>query len=67
MMVELKDGRCRSCDSQLEIVDVEDDMLIVECSECGDSYTVEGDAFADGCMHYLPQFLAGRMAGDGSE
>ena len=33
MLVDLKDGRCRSCDSQLEIVDADDDSMEVRCTE----------------------------------
>ncbi len=52
MLVKLEDGRCRSCSGQLEIVDVDDATLSVTCTECGDSYDVEPDAFGDGCMTY---------------
>jgi transcription elongation factor Elf1 len=63
MMVDLKDGRCRSCDSQLEIVDADDISMQVVCAECGDSYSVETDAFGDGCMTYYVGFMTGRMEG----
>jgi hypothetical protein len=62
MLVELKDGRCRSCDSQLEIVEADDATMEVCCIECGDSYQVEPDAFGDGCMTYFVGFHAGRDA-----
>ena len=52
MLVDLKDGRCRSCNGVLEIVDVDDVTMSIECTECGDSYEVETDAFGDGCMTY---------------
>ena len=52
MLVDLKDGRCRTCGSQLEIIDVDDISLHVECIECADFYQVESDAFGDGCMTY---------------
>ena len=50
MLVDLKDGRCRTCGSQLEIIDVDDISLHVECIECADFYQVESDAFGDGCV-----------------
>ena len=53
MRVDLADGRCRTCGSALDIVDCSDCTLLVECSECGDSYETETDAFNDGCMTYL--------------
>jgi len=52
MRVDRKDGRCRECGGTLEIVDVDDATMLVECEECGDSYSVEPDAFGDGCMTY---------------
>src|ERR1019366_9169815 len=41
MLVDLKDGRCRSCDSQLEIVDADDISTEVRCIECDDTYRVD--------------------------
>src|SRR5207249_3230869 len=52
MQVDVMDGRCRACDSVLEIVDADDATMTVECTECGDTYQVEPDAFGDGCMTY---------------
>ena len=63
MLVDLKDGRCRSCDSQLEIVDADDISIEVRCTECDDTYLVETDAFGDGCMTYYVGFMAERMEG----
>ena len=63
MLVDLKDGRCRSCDSQLEIVGVDDISMEVRCTECDESYSVETDAFGDGCMTYYVGFMAERMEG----
>lgn len=53
MIVDLNDGRCRSCGGQLEILDADDCTLSVTCTECSDSYDVEPDAFGDGCMTYF--------------
>ena len=61
MMVDLKDGRCRTCDGALVIVDADDATMTVECSECGDSYEVETDAFGDGCMTYYPAVMIRKM------
>jgi hypothetical protein len=33
MMVELKDGSCRSCSGTLQIVDADDATMTVECIE----------------------------------
>ena len=54
MLVDLEDGRCRSCNGQLEVVGADDATLDVECRECGDGYTVELDAFNDGGITYWP-------------
>ncbi len=48
MLVQLNDGKCRSCGGQLEITGADDATMDVECTECGDDYTVEPDAFNDG-------------------
>lgn len=58
MLVELRDGCCRNCGGQLEIVHAEDALLTVVCLECGDGYDVEPDAFADGGIVYWPQQMA---------
>ena len=63
MLVELHDGRCRTCDSQLEIVDADDATMTVRCIECADEYLVETDAFSDGCMTYYVGFMTARMEG----
>jgi hypothetical protein len=36
MLVELQDGKCRSCGGQLQIVGTDDVSLSVECTQCGD-------------------------------
>lgn len=58
MLVNLEDGRCRTCDGQLEVVGADDATMEVECTECGDSYTVEADAFNDGGIRYWPEAMA---------
>ena len=64
MLVNLKDGACRSCGQTLKIVAADDATLTVECVECGDSYDVETDAFHDGGIDYYPRFLARQLAED---
>jgi uncharacterized Zn finger protein len=59
MRVNLKDGRCRSCSGELDIIDADDATMTVECENCGDVYLVEPDAFGDGCMTYYAGFLTG--------
>ena len=60
LIVDRKDGRCRTCGGTLQIVGADDATLTVECteSECSDSYEVETDAFGDGCMTYYPAVVA---------
>ena len=58
MLVDLSDGKCRSCSGQLEITGADDATMDVECTECGDAYTVEPDAFDDGAIKYWPQVMA---------
>jgi len=57
MLVDPKDGVCRSCGGGLEIIDADDATMTVQCEECGDSYVVEPDAFGDGCMTYYVGFV----------
>ncbi len=57
MFVDQKDGTCRSCNGQLEIVGADDATLEVECTECSDGYSVESDAFNDGGIKYWPQAM----------
>jgi hypothetical protein len=57
MLVELQDGKCRECGGQLEITSADDATLDVECTECGDGYTVEPDAFNDGGIKYWPEAM----------
>lgn len=60
MLVDLCDGRCRTCGDQLRIVAADDATMDVECqsNECLDSYTVEIDAFEDGGIKYWPHVMA---------
>lgn len=63
MEVDPKDGRCRTCDGTLDIIEADDATMNVECRECGDTYQVESDAFGDGCMTYFVGFHAQRQEG----
>ena len=67
MLVEKKDGVCRACGGVLEITDADDATMTVECTECGDNYQVEPDAFGDGCMIYYVNFLTRKREEDGDE
>ena len=60
MLVKTEDGVCRSCGEQLEIVDVDDCSLTVQCTDeaCLDSYRLEPDALNDGGITYWPQAMA---------
>ncbi len=60
MRVDPKDGVCRACGGELEIVDADDATMTVECQECDDTYLVETDAFGDGCVTYYLGFLTER-------
>lgn len=64
MIVNKEDGCCRSCGGQLEILDFDDVSLEVTCLECADSYSVETDAFGDGCMKYFFPLNAKRLLGE---
>lgn len=62
MLVEKCHGSCRECGGQLRITEVEEDMMHVQCDDCGDAYEVETDAFGDGCMLYwFPLILKKKM------
>ena len=67
MLVDLEDGHCRTCKGQLEIEDITDCTLELLCQECGDSYSVETDAFGDGCMKYFFQMQIDRLEEDDDE
>jgi transcription elongation factor Elf1 len=67
MRVDPHDGRCRSCAGTLEITDADDATMTVECSDCGDSYLVETDAFGDGAIDYYVRFMAQRFAHEEDE
>ena len=58
MLVDLKDGRCKSCDSALTIVSVEDSSMTVRCIECGEVSHIDSDNPGDGGMSYNPGFTA---------
>ena len=68
MHVDPNDGKCRSCNGQLEIIEADDATMTVQCIECADSYLVETDAFGDGCMTYYVGFMAEQLQkGGGGE
>jgi hypothetical protein len=63
MKVDPIDGHCRSCGGPLDIIDADDSVMSVACTDCGDCYVVETDAFGDGCMTYWLGFMAEKLEG----
>ena len=59
MRVNPENGRCRSCDGSLIVIDADDATMTVECEDCQDVYLVEPDAFGDGAVTYYCGFLSG--------
>jgi hypothetical protein len=56
--VDLKDGSCACCGGQMVVTGADDATMDVECTECGDTHTVEPDFFRDGGVVYWPQAMA---------
>ncbi len=67
MLVDQSDGACRECGGQLEIVDADDCTMDVQCTECDEAYTVEPDAFGDGCVIYYIPFMVELQFGPAEE
>jgi hypothetical protein len=68
MRVEARDGRCRECGGRLTIIAADDATMTVECDD-GHLYSVEPDAFGDGCLIYYFDVLMANLGGsqhDGS-
>ena len=67
MLVDLTDGKCRSCGGQLEILDADDCSMSVTCVEymCRFVRRVEPDAFGDGLRqaYYFPIMTIERLGG----
>ncbi len=51
-------GRCRACGGELQVTDADDATMLVECAACGETYSVEPDAFGDGGIEYWPAIMA---------
>ena len=66
MLVDLTDGKCRSCGGQLNITGADDVSLDVQCTKCDDAYCVETDAFNDGGIKYWPEIMADLELGEES-
>ncbi len=62
MRVNPRDGTCRECGGELEIIAADDATMTVECRNprCAELYEVEPDAYGDGCMTYYVGFLTGQ-------
>ena len=65
MKVNKQDGDCRDCRGDLEVVEVGDATMTVECLECGETYAVEPDAFGDGGVTYYVGFLTEQAEAEG--
>lgn len=63
MRVDLRDGRCRTCGSELRIVGGDESSLTVECGECRDTYDVQPETFGHHGPIYHSRFLAGQKGG----
>lgn len=57
MLINTEDGCCYECEGQLELVDADDCSMTVVCRECTECFTVEPDAFGDGCVTYYIPYL----------
>ena len=60
MLVNPTDGNCYECEGQFEVIDADDCSMTVQCVECGESFTVEPDAFGDGCVEYYIPYMTER-------
>ncbi len=63
MLVNTKDGACRSCGGQLEITAYDDSTMTDFCRECCDCYDVGIDAFGDGYVTYDFTSITGQKHG----
>jgi hypothetical protein len=57
MLVNLSDGRCRSCAGSIDIIDADDRTMSVRCNECGMDYAVGTEAFGPLDRYYYPALL----------
>lgn len=57
ILVRPSDGKCPLCRGQLRIVGADDATMEAECVDCGESMTVEPDAFNDGGIDYWPRAM----------
>ena len=68
MNVDPYAGGCRTCGGALEITDADAATLTVACLECGDSYSLEPDAFDDDCLaDDVPSLTTRAEEGDDDE
>jgi hypothetical protein len=58
--IDLEDGCCRACSGMLEVTGVDDVAMSVECLDCGAGREVEHDAFGDGGIRYVLEYLTRR-------
>lgn len=61
VFIDPEDGTCRECDEgELEVIDADDSTMTVGCGGCGACYPVEHDAFGDGGVDYVLEFLSSK-------
>lgn len=57
MLIDRSDGKCYECEGQLEVTDADDCSMTVDYVDCGACFTVESDAFGDGCVEYYIPYM----------
>jgi transcription elongation factor Elf1 len=62
--VNPRDSRCRECKGRLQVIEAEDDLMTVECTECGEIYNTEIDGLGDGGIDYWPRMMAAQLEED---
>jgi transcription elongation factor Elf1 len=62
--VNPRDSKCRECGGRLQVTDAEDDLMTVECLECGEIYNTEIDGLNDGGIDYWPRMMAAQLEED---
>ena len=59
VLIDPKDGSYRECEETLEVTSVDDYKMGVECTDCGEAYGLEYDAF-DSATDYVLDYLVRR-------
>jgi hypothetical protein len=66
MRIDLRESRCRTCDSALDVIDILDSTMRVRCLECDDTYEIDTESFGDGGLTYFVPLLNGKPRKEGS-